>query len=109
MEAVGLLLFVTHVAEHLVLHTEPCGSFERAKAERNTTTGWRMLWCLSSTAKLKYKVLRSLRRLINTDRYGEFRNMVVKMGPRHRGASGCLIICHPVPANNFAPFQTDFL
>jgi hypothetical protein len=68
-----------------------------------------MLWCLSSAAKLKYKVLRSLRRLITADRHGEFRSMVGKMGPRHVGASGWLIICHPVPANNFASLETDVL
>ena len=35
MEAVGVLLCVTHTAEHLRLHTEPCGSLVRANAERN--------------------------------------------------------------------------
>jgi hypothetical protein len=92
MASVGLLLCVTHIAEHLLLHTEPCCSFERANAVRKTTTGMRMLWCLSSAAKMKYKVLRSLRRLITTDRCGERRTMVGKIGPRHVGASSCLII-----------------
>jgi len=44
-----------------------------------------------------------------TDRYGEFRNMVGKIGPRHVGASGWLIICHPGPANNFASLENDAL
>jgi hypothetical protein len=66
-----------------------------------------MLWCLSSAAKLKYKVLRSLRRLITTDRYGEFHTMVGKIGPRHVGASGWIIIWHPGPLNNFASLETD--
>jgi len=44
-----------------------------------------------------------------TDRYGEFRNMVGKIGPRHVGASGWLIICHPGAANNFASRGTDIL
>ena len=68
-----------------------------------------MLWCLSSAAKLKNKVLTRLRRLITTDRNGEFHNIVVKTGPRHIGASGWLIIWHPGPANNFAPLQNDVL
>jgi hypothetical protein len=109
MASVGLLLFVTHIAEYLLLHTEPWGSFERANAERKTTMELRMLWCLSSAAKLKYKVLRSLRRLITTDRYGERRTMVGKIGLRHVGASACLIIWHPGPPNNFSSLETDVL
>ena len=35
MEAVDLLLCVTHIAEHLRLHTEPCGSLEGANADVN--------------------------------------------------------------------------
>ena len=34
LEAAGLLLCVTQIAELLRLHTEPCGSFARANAER---------------------------------------------------------------------------
>jgi len=45
----------------------------------------------------------------NTDRSGEFRNMVGKIGPRHVGASGWLIICHPGAANNFASHETVVL
>jgi hypothetical protein len=63
-----------------------------------------MLWCLSSAAKLKYKATDN-----TTDRNGEFRTMVGKIGPWHVDASGWLIICHPVPANNFASLETDFL
>ena len=44
-----------------------------------------------------------------TDRNGEFRNMVGKIGPRHVCASGCLIISHPGAANNFASLETDVL
>jgi hypothetical protein len=44
-----------------------------------------------------------------TDRNGEFGNMVGKIGPRHVSASGCLIICHPGPANNFASLENDVL
>jgi hypothetical protein len=44
-----------------------------------------------------------------TDRNGEFCIMVGKMSPRHAGASAWLIICHPVPANNFASLETDVL
>lgn len=44
-----------------------------------------------------------------TDRYGEFRNMVDKIGPRHVCCSGWLIIWHPGPANNFASLETDVL
>jgi hypothetical protein len=39
MEAVGLLLCVTHIAEHLKLHTEPCRSSARANAERKQQRG----------------------------------------------------------------------
>jgi hypothetical protein len=35
--------------------------------------------------------------------------MVVKTEPKQVGASGWLIIWHPVPANNFAPLETDVL
>jgi len=43
----------------------------------------------------------------NTDKNGEFRTMMGKIGPRHVGASDWLIIWHPVPANNFASLETD--
>jgi len=43
----------------------------------------------------------------NTDRSGEFRNMVGKIGSRHVGASGWLIIWHPGPANNVASLESD--
>jgi hypothetical protein len=47
---------------------------------------------------------------INTsDRNAEFRTMVGKIGPRHVGALGCLIIWDPDPPNNFASLETDVL
>ena len=71
VEAVGMLLCVTHTAENQRLHTELCGSFERENAERKQQRG--VLWCLSSAARLKYMLLGSLRRLITTDKLSRLR------------------------------------
>jgi hypothetical protein len=109
MEAVSLLLCVTHTTEHLRHHTEPCGSFARANAKRKQQRGGECFG-VSSAAKLKYEGTQKYKATVNTtDRNGEFCTMVGKMGPRHVGTCGWLIIWHPGRANNFASLETDVL
>jgi hypothetical protein len=43
MEAVGLLLCIIHIAEHLRHRTQPYGSFARANVDRKNSGVWNAL------------------------------------------------------------------
>jgi hypothetical protein len=109
MEAAGLLLCIIHVAEHLRLHKELFGSFARAMHNVNNN-GMENALVSQQCSGAEVQGTQKFKATVNTtDRNGEFCTMVGKMGPRHVGAWGWLIIWHPCPANNFASVETDVL